>query len=71
VLGEKGTAGIWATYPQAYVSTSNGFADQVSFTADSGSCLLPQLVNPFGQRLSKLESVKVFIELRTNSKNAI
>ena len=58
MLGEKGTAGIWATYPQAHVSTSNGFADQVSFTADSGYCFLPQLVNPFGQRLPKLESVK-------------
>ena len=30
VLGEKGTAGIWATYPQGYLSTGNGFGDQVN-----------------------------------------
>lgn len=60
MLGENGTAGIWATYPQAFVSTSNGFADQVSFTADSNSCLFPELGNPFGQRLLKLESRGVY-----------
>ena len=29
ILGPKGTAGIWATYPQPYLSIANGFADQV------------------------------------------
>ena len=29
VLGPKGTAGIWATYPQSFLSTGNGFGDQV------------------------------------------
>ncbi|XP_029199413.2 aquaporin-3-like [Acropora millepora] len=39
VLGKKGTAGIWATYPQAHVSTSNGFADQLFGTALLVSCI--------------------------------
>lgn len=30
ILGVNGTAGIWATYPQDFLSTGNGFADQVS-----------------------------------------
>ena len=29
VTGENATAGIWATYPQPFVSNANGFADQV------------------------------------------
>jgi MIP family channel proteins len=34
VLGEQGTAGIWATYPQAFLSTfPGGFVDQVVGTA--------------------------------------
>ena len=30
ILGPKGTAGIWATYPQSYLSTWNGLGDQVN-----------------------------------------
>ena len=30
VLGPKGTAAIWATYPQPFLSTGNGFGDQVN-----------------------------------------
>ena len=30
ILGPKGTAGIWATYPQDYLSIGNGFGDQVN-----------------------------------------
>jgi MIP family channel proteins len=33
VLGEQGTAGIFATYPQPYLSTLGGFVDQVVGTA--------------------------------------
>jgi MIP family channel proteins len=29
VLGAQGTAGIWATYPQPFLSTVGGFVDQV------------------------------------------
>ena len=29
VLGPKGTAGIWATYPKPFLSIANGLADQV------------------------------------------
>ena len=29
VAGAQGTAGIWATYPQAFLSTFGGFVDQV------------------------------------------
>lgn len=35
VLGPKGTAGIWATYPQAFLSTGNGFGDQVNTRDDT------------------------------------
>ena len=30
ILGRQGTAGIWATYPQDYLSIGNGFGDQVN-----------------------------------------
>lgn len=33
VLGERGTAGIWATYPQPWLGTWSGFLDQVVGTA--------------------------------------
>jgi len=33
VLGAQGTAGIWATYPQPFLSTFGGFIDQVVGTA--------------------------------------
>ena len=33
VVGEKATAGIFATYPQSFLSTSGGFVDQVVGTA--------------------------------------
>jgi MIP family channel proteins len=33
VLGAQGTAGIWATYPQPFLSTIGGFIDQVVGTA--------------------------------------
>ncbi len=33
VLGEQGTAGIFATYPQPFLSTMGGFIDQVTGTA--------------------------------------
>src|SRR6478752_7911181 len=33
VLGEQGTAGIWATYPRPFLSTMGGFVDQVVGTA--------------------------------------
>lgn len=33
VLGEQGTAGIFATYPQPFLSTMGGFIDQVVGTA--------------------------------------
>jgi MIP family channel proteins len=33
VGGDTGTAGIWATYPQAYLSLAGGFVDQVVGTA--------------------------------------
>lgn len=33
VLGPQGTAGIWATYPQPWLSTWGGFVDQVVGTA--------------------------------------
>lgn len=33
VLGEQGTAGVFATYPQPYLSTLGGFVDQVVGTA--------------------------------------
>lgn len=39
VLGPNGTAGIWATYPQSFVSTGNGFADQLFGTALLVSCI--------------------------------
>ena len=33
ILGEQGTAGIFATYPQPFLSTMGGFIDQVVGTA--------------------------------------
>lgn len=33
VLGEKGTAGIFSTYPQSYLSTFGGLVDQIVGTA--------------------------------------
>ncbi|MFN0123028.1 MAG: MIP family channel protein [Blastocatellia bacterium] len=33
VLGDKGTAGIFATYPQTYLSTMGGLVDQIVGTA--------------------------------------
>jgi MIP family channel proteins len=33
VLGDKGTAGIWATYPQPYLSLAGGLVDQIVGTA--------------------------------------
>jgi MIP family channel proteins len=33
VAGDKGTAGIWATYPQAYLSIAGGLVDQIVGTA--------------------------------------
>jgi MIP family channel proteins len=33
VAGAQGTAGIWATYPQPFLSTIGGFIDQVAGTA--------------------------------------
>ncbi|MBZ5560751.1 MAG: MIP family channel protein [Acidobacteriia bacterium] len=33
VLGAQGTAGIWATYPQPFLSTTGGVVDQVVGTA--------------------------------------
>jgi MIP family channel proteins len=33
IAGAHGTAGIWATYPQPYLSTLGGFVDQVVGTA--------------------------------------
>jgi MIP family channel proteins len=33
VVGAQGTAGIWATYPQPFLSTLGGFVDQVVGTA--------------------------------------
>ena len=32
VVGELGTAGIWSTYPQNFVTTWNCFGDQVTHT---------------------------------------
>lgn len=40
ILGVNGTAGIWATYPQDFLSTGNGFADQLFGTALLVSCIL-------------------------------
>ncbi|KAK3746530.1 hypothetical protein QZH41_007379 [Actinostola sp. cb2023] len=39
VLGPNGTAGIWATYPQPFLSTANGFGDQVFGTMLLVSCI--------------------------------
>jgi MIP family channel proteins len=33
IAGAQGTAGIWATYPQPFLSTMGGFIDQVAGTA--------------------------------------
>jgi len=32
IIGPQGTAGIFATYPQEFVSLEIGFADQVAHT---------------------------------------
>ena len=41
VLGAQGTAGIWATYPQPFLSTfPGGFVDQVVGTALLVACIL-------------------------------
>lgn len=39
ILGPNGTAGIWATYPQDYLSIGNGFGDQVFGTALLVGCV--------------------------------
>lgn len=39
ILGPKGTAGIWATYPQSFLSIGNGFADQFLGTALLVGCV--------------------------------
>lgn len=39
IVGPKGTAGIWATYPQDYLSIGNGFGDQVFGTALLVGCV--------------------------------
>ena len=36
VLGPKGTAGIWGTYPQSFLSIGNGFGDQVNTRDKTG-----------------------------------
>jgi MIP family channel proteins len=56
VGGPTGTAGIWATYPQAYLSLAGGFVDQVVGTAllvaglfaltDAKSAALPNYLVP-------------------------
>jgi len=38
-VGVNATAGIWATYPQSFLSTGNGFADQLFGTALLVSCI--------------------------------
>lgn len=40
ILGDKGTAGIWSTYPQDHVSTAGCFVDQVFGTALLLGCIL-------------------------------
>ncbi|XP_071096959.1 aquaporin-10-like isoform X2 [Haliotis cracherodii] len=40
VVGNVSTAGIWATYPQPFVSTANGFGDQVFGTAILLICVM-------------------------------
>jgi len=39
ITGVNATAGIWATYPQSFLSTGNGFADQLFGTALLVSCI--------------------------------
>ncbi|KAK2568510.1 Aquaporin-9 [Acropora cervicornis] len=39
VLGPKGTAGIWATYPKPFLSIASGIADQVLGTSLLVSCI--------------------------------
>lgn len=39
ILGANGTAGIWATYPQSFLSTWNGLGDQVFATALLVGCI--------------------------------
>jgi len=39
ITGGNSTAGIWATYPQPFLSTGNGFADQLFGTALLVSCI--------------------------------
>ena len=61
VGGATGTAGIWATYPQGYLSILGGFVDQVVGTAllliglfalvDARNAALPTWVIPLGAGL--------------------
>jgi MIP family channel proteins len=61
VAGPTATAGIWATYPQAYLSIAGGFVDQVVGTAllliglfaldDAKNAALPPWVIPAGAGL--------------------
>ena len=61
VSGPTGTAGIWATYPQPYLSIAGGFVDQVVGTAllliglmaliDAQNANLPRWVVPIGAGL--------------------
>nr|AOE47045.1 SfGFP/Aqp3aR225L fusion protein [Cloning vector pCS2-sfGFP-DrAqp3a_tVBU1]ARU79058.1 SfGFP-Aqp3aR220Q fusion [Cloning vector ef1a:DsRed_ef1a:sfGFP-DrAqp3a_WT] len=46
VLGEKETAGIFATYPSKYLTPLNGFFDQVIGTASLIVCILA-IVDPY------------------------
>ena len=46
VLGPKGTAGIWATYPQSFLSTGNGFGDQVNTRDETGVAEKYEKANP-------------------------
>ncbi|KAK3761208.1 hypothetical protein RRG08_022608 [Elysia crispata] len=51
VGGPSGTAGIWATYPQPYVSIGNGFGDQIFGTALLVICVLA-ITDKFNSRPS-------------------
>ena len=46
VLGPKGTAGIWATYPKSFLSTGNGFGDQVNTRDETGVAEKYEKANP-------------------------
>jgi len=47
VVGDNSTAGVFSTYPQAYLSTLNGFFDQVYclHTVASGETLHAVLIH--------------------------